>query len=116
MTRELGQDPQGGTGTAARIRELVMPSQVCFWRPEDFTGSPAAVPQAQRRLAVAGQPERVPRGPFRTRETRTALGMAPAPASLLTRQLAGSTAASPAGIVRLCSRPAGSVREAVTGG
>jgi hypothetical protein len=108
--------------TAARVRQRVLKSEDSFWRVEDFEGEPHAVVMELRRLAEAGEVERVRRGVFwRGRSTR--FGMNVPPAVMALRELAGdreavgaaewyatnalglSTQVSPEPVVSITSRP-----------
>jgi len=66
--------------TAAAVRRRVLQSNDRFWRVEDFSGPPNAVGLELRRLAAAGELERVRRGVY-WRGRRSRFGMA-APAAL----------------------------------
>jgi hypothetical protein len=85
------------TGVAADVRERIMASRDRFWRPDDFSGSPAAVCQALTRLSRNGELARIRRGLY-WRGRSTVLGMAPPPASRIARELANCHGTGPAGL------------------
>jgi Family of unknown function (DUF6088) len=82
---------------AAAVREKVLASYDCFWRPGDFSDySPDAVAAALSRLRRSGELRRVRRGLY-WRGTRTPLGMAPPTASDLAGALVPLEGSGPAG-------------------
>jgi hypothetical protein len=82
---------------AAAVREKVLASHDCFWRPGDFADySPDAVAAALSRLRRSGELRRVRRGLY-WRGTRTPLGMAPPTASDLAGALVPLAGSGPAG-------------------
>ena len=84
------------TSAASEVRKRVLASRDCFWRPEDFDGSPAAVAQALSRMVGAGEVRRVRRGLY-WRGAPTRLGMAPPPPSRLASEVVGQVGCGPAG-------------------
>ena len=80
---------------APEVRKRVLASRDCFWRPEDFDGSPDAVAQTLSRLARVGELRRVRRGLY-WRGTTTRLGMAPPPTDRLAGEVADGRGTGPA--------------------
>jgi hypothetical protein len=82
---------------AAAVREKVLASHDCFWRPSDFADySPDAVTAALSRLRRSGELRHVRRGLY-WRGTPTPLGMAPPTANDLAGALVPFKGSGPAG-------------------
>ncbi|MHB1818009.1 MAG: DUF6088 family protein [Streptosporangiaceae bacterium] len=94
---------------AACVRNRVRRSRNRFWRPADFDGSRAAVEQALLRLVDSDDLTHLRRGLY-WRGTKTPLGMAPPPVTLLAKAVAaeprgmGPAAASAANALGLSTQ------------